>query len=122
MESSYTTTSLYLHQVLVEHIMHRQLLWLRLSWGLMQSLGGLWLSQLAQDELENGGIDGDQLRGVKGGLTRDKQGAHWRTQRTCMQPFWNLYCASAYSQSMLVCHEYALVCYCSMHPPAAFMQ
>ncbi|KAA6417416.1 MAG: hypothetical protein FRX49_12598 [Trebouxia sp. A1-2] len=58
-----------------------QLLWLLLTWGLMQPLGGLWLSQLVQNELENSGIDGDQLRGVKGRLTRDKQGGHWRPQR-----------------------------------------
>jgi len=81
--------------MLVEHIMHGQLLWLLLSWGLMQSLGRLWLSQLAQDELKNSGIDGDQLRGVKGGLTRDKQGGHWRPQRACMQPSWDFNCASA---------------------------
>lgn len=78
MELSCSFTSRYLHQMLVEHVMHWQLLWLLLSRGLMQSLGGLWLSQLAQDQLENSRIDGDQLRGVEGGLTRHKQGGHWR--------------------------------------------
>ncbi len=45
-------------------------------WGADAVPGTAVRSQLAQDELEDSGIDCDQLRGVGGGLTRDKQGAH----------------------------------------------
>ena len=51
-----------------EQVVHWQLLWLLLCRGMLQSRALLCLSHLAQEELENRGLDGQHLGGVQGGL------------------------------------------------------
>ena len=60
---------LHLQELMVrEQVVHWQLLWLLLCWGLLQSWALLCLSHLTQEELENRGLDGQHLGGVQGGL------------------------------------------------------